>query len=85
MVWLFHDGVAIYENGVAISISVSRAPCRSQKAYADRRPNRVNWNFVGSGWPCSLNALSSNRSEKLRRAPGSDECQSKEACCSKML
>ena len=31
MVWLFHDGVAIYENGVAISISVSRAPCRSQK------------------------------------------------------
>ena len=26
LVWLFHFGVAIYENGVAISFSVSRAP-----------------------------------------------------------
>ena len=31
MVWLSTNGVAIYENGVAISFSVSRAPCRSQK------------------------------------------------------
>ena len=32
MVWLFHFGVAIYENGVAISFSISRAPCRSLDA-----------------------------------------------------
>ena len=31
MVWLSTNGVAIYEKGVAISFSVSRAPCRSQK------------------------------------------------------
>ena len=31
MVWLFTIGVAIYENGVAILNSISRAPCRSQK------------------------------------------------------
>ena len=29
MVWLFTIGVAIYENGVAILNSISRAPCRS--------------------------------------------------------
>ena len=29
--WLFTNGVAIYENGVAILNSTSRAPCRSQK------------------------------------------------------
>ena len=33
MVWIFHYGVAIYKKGVAISISVSRAPCRSQKYF----------------------------------------------------
>ena len=31
LVWLFAIGVAICENGVAISNSISRAPCRSQK------------------------------------------------------
>ena len=31
MVWLFTIGVAIYENGVAILNSISRAPCWSQK------------------------------------------------------
>ena len=35
MVWLSTNGVAIYEKGVAISISVSRAPCRSQKMKAE--------------------------------------------------
>ena len=34
MVWLSTNGVAIYEKGVAISFSVSRAPCWSQKVYA---------------------------------------------------
>ena len=33
MVWLSTNGVAIYEKGVAISFSVSRAPCRSQKSF----------------------------------------------------
>ena len=31
MVWLFTKMVWLFHNGVAISISVSRAPCRSQK------------------------------------------------------
>ena len=39
MVWLFHFGVAIYENGVAISFSISRAPRRSQKIYFKTQNN----------------------------------------------
>ena len=41
MVWLFHFGVAIYENGVAISFSTSRAPCRSQKPLFFVQYNRM--------------------------------------------
>ena len=50
LVWLFHFGVAIYENGVAISFSISRAPVGAKNRLCSGGPYQPCFIFNWTGY-----------------------------------